>query len=104
MGKKYRVVVPPIAKESLREITEYIKKDSPESARRIRKKLIEIAKSLSESPERFSREEYLQAKEGNYRSVVQWHLKIVYRVLEEEVLILRFIHTSRDPELIKKLD
>lgn len=104
MEKYYRVVIPPTAKESLRDIIEYIKKDSPIAAIKVRKKLIETAKSLNELPERFSKEEYLSDKEGNYRSITQWHYKIVYKILSEEVVILRFIHTSRDPALIKKIE
>ena len=102
--KKYRVVIPLTAKDSLREILEFIKKDSPSAAEKVRKKLLDTAKGLSVSPERFSLEEHLLFKEGNYRSVVLWHFKIVYKVSESEVLILKFIHTSRNPELIKKLD
>src|SRR5258708_11794257 len=102
MKKYYRVVIPPTAKASLRDIIEYIKKDSPAAAIKVSKKLIAIAKSLKERPERFSKEEYLTDKEGNYHSVTQWHYKIVYKVLSDEVVVLRFIHTSRDPELIKK--
>ena len=104
MKKQYRVIIPPSAKESLRDIVEYIKKDSPSAAAKVRKKLIEITKSLKDQPERFSVEEYLKDKPGNYRSVTQWHYKIVYKVLSDEVLILRFMHTSRDSELIKKID
>ena len=104
MKKYYRVVIPPTAKDSLRNIIEYIKKDSPTAAVKVCKKLIESAKSLRELPERFSREEYLSDKPGNYRSVTQWHYKIVYKVLSDEVVILQFIHTSRDPELIRKIE
>lgn len=104
MKKHYRVIIPPTAKESLHEIIQYIKKDSPSSARKVRRKLIEIAKSLKELPERFSQEEYLIDKAGNYRSVTQWHYKIIYKVLDDEVLILRFMNTSRNPELIKKIE
>ncbi len=104
MEKIYKVIIPPSAKESLKEIVDYIKLDSPSAAKSVRIKLLELAKSLSVSPERFSKEVFLKSLNGNYRSVVLWHYKIVYKVQENEVLILRFIHTSRDPEEIKKLD
>jgi plasmid stabilization system protein ParE len=65
--------MPPTAKESLRDIISHIKKDSPVTAARVRKELIQTAKSLSELPERFSKEEYLVDKVGNYRSVMRWH-------------------------------
>jgi addiction module RelE/StbE family toxin len=104
MKKIYRVVIPPTAKASLREIIQYIHQESPSAAIKVRKKLIELSKSLKEFPERFSKEELLSDKTGNYRSVAQWHYKIVYKVLADEVVILRYIHTSRDPELIKKIE
>lgn len=104
MKKYYRVIIPPTAKESLRDIIEYIKRDSPSAAIKVRKKLIETVKSLKELPKRYSSEVYLKDKPGNYRSVTQWHYKIIYKVLDDEVLILRFMHTSRDPEILKKMD
>ena len=104
MRKHYRVIIPETAKESLREIVEYIKKDSPSAALKVRKKLIDTAKSLKELPERFSSEVYLMDKPGNYRSVAQWHYKIIYKILDDEVLVLRFMHTSRDPGTIKKIN
>lgn len=103
MKKHYRVIIPPAAKESLRDIIDYIKKDSPSAAIKVRKKLIAKAKSLGELPERFSSEPFLTNKPGNYRSVAQWHYKIIYKVLDDEVLILRFMHTSRDPDIIGKI-
>jgi plasmid stabilization system protein ParE len=53
MKKHYRVVIPPSAKESLHDIIEHIKKDSPTAATKVRKKLIDTAKSLKELHERF---------------------------------------------------
>jgi plasmid stabilization system protein ParE len=37
MKKDYRVIIPPIAKESLREIVEYIKIESPSAAIKVKK-------------------------------------------------------------------
>jgi plasmid stabilization system protein ParE len=37
MKKQYRVIIPLIAKESLREIFEYIKTDSPSAAIKVQK-------------------------------------------------------------------
>ena len=50
MKRHYRVIIPPTAKESLHDIIEYIKKDSPAAAEKVRKKLIETAKSLEPKP------------------------------------------------------
>lgn len=45
MKKHYRVVLPSVAKESLHEIVEFIKKDSPQAATKVRKKLLSIAQA-----------------------------------------------------------
>lgn len=103
MNKRYRVIISPRAERSLAIINDYIEKQSPSAAKYVRTKLIQKAKSLSKLPERFSREEYLSEQEGNYRSVSLWQYKIIYRVQNDDVLIIRFIHTSRDPEEIKNL-
>ncbi len=60
----YSEVIPPIAKESLHDIINYIKKDSPAAAIKVSKKLIQLAQSLKEMPERFSKEEYLMHLPG----------------------------------------
>lgn len=86
------------AKASLRDIINHIKKESPAAAVKVREELMKVARSLNESPERFSREEWLKDKPGDYRSVARWH----YKILTTEVVILRFIHTSRSPELMGK--
>jgi plasmid stabilization system protein ParE len=103
MKKLYQVVIPQTAKESLRSIVNHIKKDSPIAAHKVRRELLQLARSLSELPERFSKEEYLLEKSGNYRSITRWHYKIVYKIEEDEVVILRFIHTKQNPDLINKL-
>lgn len=84
MEKLYRVILTPAAKKSLRGIIEFIKKDSPTAAVKVRKRLIRLARSLDRLPERFSTEPYLVEKMGNYRSVTLWHYKIVYRVLDDK--------------------
>lgn len=104
MKQIYRVVITQTAKQSLHDIISYIKKDSPVAAAKVRKELIQLVKSLSELPERFSKEEYLVDKPGKYHSVSRWHYKIVYKILENEVVILMFIHNSRDTEMIKKIE
>ena len=102
MIKTYRVIISNRAKESLKTIVDYIKKDSPSAAEKVRKALIKEAKSLKVHPGRYSKEEQLIDKPGNYRSLVKWHYKIVYKVEEKEVQILNIFHTSRNPTVIKK--
>ena len=90
----YRVVVSETAEKSLHEIVLFIKS----AAARVRKELLKLIKSLDAFPERFSRESFLFGKGDNYRSVTKWHYKIVYKILDKDVLILDIIHTSQHPD------
>lgn len=69
-----------MAKESLDEIYNYIKKDSPQNARKVKKGLIKFAGSLNHFPEKYLREEFLEEEPENYRSVSKWSYKIIYEV------------------------
>lgn len=101
--KRYRVIVSDQAKQSLRSIVRHIAAESPSAANYVRKSLIDLMRTLDRSPEKYSAEEYLQHKKGNYRSVTKWHYKIVYVVKTREVIILDVIHTGRNPEVIRKI-
>ncbi|MFH1321241.1 MAG: type II toxin-antitoxin system RelE/ParE family toxin [Bacteroidota bacterium] len=101
--KTYQVIISNKARESLKTIVDYIKEDSPSAAEKVKKTLIKEAKSLSKFPERYSKEEQLIDKPGNYRSFVKWHYKLVYKVEQKEVQILNIVHTSRKPSVMKKI-
>jgi plasmid stabilization system protein ParE len=103
MSNFYKVIWDHEAKYSLKEIIEYVRKFSPKSADKVKLALIELVGSLKEFPEKYSKETFLNSKTGNYRSVTKWHFKIVYRVGENEVRILKITHTSRDPKVIEDL-
>lgn len=57
MNKKLPVHWDPRAKESLDGIYEYIAEDSVSAARRVKKSLAQLAKSLGHFPEKYSKEE-----------------------------------------------
>ena len=90
------------AVESLRDIYEYIKVDSPSGAHHIRKTLLSLANSLGDYPEKYVREPYLEHESNNYRSVNKWSYKLIYEVTEEEVIIVMVFHMSQNPDKITK--
>lgn len=97
MKPSYRVLWDNEAKAALKSIIAYIKQDSPAAAQKVKQALLQLAASLEQMPDRFSAEPYLAGKLGNYRSVSKWHYKIIYRVTEQEVLILDIFHTGKNP-------
>lgn len=60
-------------------------------------KVLETTKLLKSSPEMGTIELLLKHKKSEYRFVVIWSYKIIYRIAKERVVISRVFHTSRDP-------
>ena len=104
IGKKKKI---PIrwdrqAKENLDNIYTYISKDSVPAAKKVKKELVKLAKSLNDFPEKFSMEPYLEGEPENYRSVSKGSYKIIYEVTEEYIIIVDVFHTSQHPSKIKE--
>ena len=89
------------AKDNLDAIYDYIAEDSVLAARKVKKELVNIARSLNDFPEKFSIEEYLADVPGNYRSVSKWSYKIIYEVTDECIIIADIFHTSQHPSKIQ---
>ena len=102
--KHYPVIISNQAKQSLKEIVSYIKKDSPQAAEYVKNALIALMRSLGTAPEKYSKEFLLEDTGKNYRSVTQWRYKIIYLYTGKKVLVLDIIHTSMDPKEIKRVE
>ena len=82
-----------IARDDLKSIFEYISEDSHQYAKRFTEKLIRKVESLQNYPNmgrivpEFENPEIRELIEGNYR--------IVYKVYEDRVEIVRIHHSSR---------
>lgn len=81
----------------MRGIVNYIKKDSPVAAERVRQKVFDTIDSIQPFPEKFSAEERL-AWQGNIRYSVIWSYKIIYLIENNEITILDVFDTRQDPE------
>ena len=90
------------ARENLDDIYNFIAEDSESAARYVKKTLIELARSLGDFPEKYSKEEYLVDEPENYRSVSKWSYKIIYEVTEDYLISSDIFHTSQHPSKIKK--
>lgn len=100
--KKFPIRWDRLAKYSLDEIYNYIGKDSLQNARKVKKGLVKLAGSLSDFPEKYSKEEFLADEPENYRSVNKWNYKIIYEVTEEAIIIVDIFHTRQSPSKIGK--
>ena len=91
------------AKNSLDQIYNHIAKDSISAARHVKKSLVNLAHSLNDFPEKYSREEYLIEEPENYRSVSKWSYKIIYEVTEEYLIVADIFHTRQHPSKIRRV-
>ena len=69
-------------------------------ARRLQEKVSQSIAQVIQFPRSGSPEPWLEHKDKKYRFVLAWNYKIIYRYDEasDRILILRFFHTSQDPE------
>jgi plasmid stabilization system protein ParE len=101
--KKLPVRWDPRARESLDDIYNYIAEDSVSAARRVKKSLVQLARSLGHFPEKYSHEDYLAGEPENYRSVSKWRYKIIYEVTDKYVIIADIFNTSQHPSKIRRV-
>lgn len=96
--KRDNVVISRKAQESIKEIFEFLKVDSSLSvALKVKRSILTKCRSLKDFSG-FSKDQYLEELNGDYRSVTLWDYMIIFRVAEKEVRILNIIHTSRHPK------
>ena len=56
---------------------------------------------LESSPKMGKVEPLLQHKKSEYRFIIVWSYKIIYRVASDRVVISRVFHTSRNPNKLR---
>jgi plasmid stabilization system protein ParE len=103
MVKKYRVVVSQEARESLRSITDYVRRrESDSRARYVRDELLKAVDRLVTLPN--SHPELRVSKTNiTYRYLSKWKYKIIFTVQEDKdrVVVVRLYH---DRQSMKKLE
>ena len=64
-------------------------------------RILQSTKLLESNPFRGRIEPLLGHRKYEYRFVVVWSYKIIYRVTKTQVIISRVFHTSRNPKSLK---
>jgi plasmid stabilization system protein ParE len=88
-----RIVWTDEAVAHLEAIAEYVEAFSPGAARRLGNRLIEVADSLAEFPERGR-----DAGNGRREMTTVWPYILRYRIEDDRIVILRIRHGARDEE------
>jgi len=90
----------------LREVNSYISKDNPQAAEKFLDKIINLAESIKENPEKGRIVPELDFHNiNNYRELIITPWRIIYRIEEQKVYILSMIDSRRNFEdiILKRL-
>lgn len=85
------------AKSELRKAYEYIALESLQNAKMVRDTLIDLAIDLVKHPEKYPLDKFKQNNDGTWRAFEKHHYRISYRILKDQIRIIRIRHTSKSP-------
>lgn len=86
----------------LERAIKYIREEQGVSyAETVLNKILQTTELLEKSPNIGTIEPLLAHKKSEYRFLVVWSYKIIYRTTKEKAVISRVFHTSRNPKRLK---
>ena len=88
--------------DQLERAIRYIKEEQGTSyAEIVLRKTLEKTRLLENSPKIGQIEPLLKHKKSEYRYILVWSYKIIYRLDKNKVVISRVFHTARNPKKLK---
>ena len=85
------------AKAELKKAYTYIALNSLQNAQMVRDTLIDLTIDLAEYPEKHSIDHFKKENDGSWRAFEKYHYRISYRILNNQIRIVRLRHTSKSP-------
>ena len=85
------------AKIELKKAFDYIALDSSQNAEMVRDMLIDMTIDLSTNPDKHPIDKFKTDNDGTWRAFEKYHYRISYRILKDQIRIVRMRHTSRSP-------
>jgi plasmid stabilization system protein ParE len=99
MGK---VVWTKTALDQLQRIVKYISEERGDSyAKTVGTRIIERTEQLEDFPGLGPKEPLLKHKKSEYRYLVVWGYKIIYRLSKDRITISRIFHAAQNPNKLK---
>lgn len=92
-----KVVWDKVVVSDLEDIFEYLKV-KPKASSKIVPTLVKLSSELSNNFEIYSLDRFKIKNDGSYRAFEKYHYRVSYRVLPNQIRILRIRHTSRNPK------
>ena len=82
----------------LKSAIEFIRKDSPQNAEKVKKDILESIITLADNPERNPPDKYRTNNDGSFRAFELYKFRITYYISNKEIRIIRIRHTSQEPK------
>jgi plasmid stabilization system protein ParE len=85
------------AKAELHKAYLYILLDSFQNAKMVRDDIIDATINIAEHPEKYPPDKFKNDNDGTWRAFELHHYRISYRIMQNEIRVVRLRHTSRSP-------
>src|SRR5258708_3698287 len=94
-----KIIIDNEAKQSIRILYNYIKKDSLQNAEKIRSKILVSISQLKKNPEKYPPDKYRFDNDTSYRAYEIYRYRITYHISLslEEIRIIRIRHSKMNP-------
>lgn len=101
VAKTYKIIWTAEAKKDLKEIFDFIKTQSVQSAKNVISDIRNAPNTI-----RFSQQNEEEHYNDKYQRIILRNYKILYRISESknELIIATVFHTSQDPEKLSDID
>ena len=99
--KTYKIIWTNEAKNDLKDIFDFIKKQSGQSAKNVISEIRNAPKTI-----RFSNQNEQEYYNYRYQRIIIRNYKILYRIneLKNELIVAAVFHTSQNPEKLSEID
>ena len=97
VNRNYKVVIDIDAKKSLREAYNFIKKDSPQNAEKVKQEILFSIKELANNPQKYPLDKYRIDNDASYRAFELHRYRISYVVSPTQIRVIRIRHTKMNP-------
>lgn len=85
------------AMAELKRAYEYILQDSPQNAVQVKNEIIDITIDLPKHPQKYPPDKYKENNDGTWRAFEKYSYRISYRIMPDEIRIVRLRHVGRNP-------
>ena len=89
---------PLLTQKQLSKAYEYILSDSYQNAGKVKADILSSTRKLKVNPEMYPPDKYRKNNDGSFRAYELHRYRIVYRITEKEIIIVRVRHTSKEPK------